>query len=101
MFLTWTRFGCILNGASESNGKTQEHTMMDSATRLQLIARISYYIGWLCALCGALVHFGLGTAALRSINITQRNLFEASLMFFVISAASVLRANAARLSHTE
>jgi hypothetical protein len=67
---------------------------MDSATRLQLVARVSYYIGWVSALCGTLVHFGLGAASSRSINISARNLLEASLMFFLISAVSVLRAGA-------
>ena len=67
---------------------------MDSATRLQLVSRISYYIGWLCALCGAIVHFGLGSASFLSMGISKRNLFEGSLMFFLISAVSVLRAGA-------
>jgi hypothetical protein len=68
---------------------------MDSATRLKLIARISYYLGWLATLCGAAVHFGLGTAVFRAVEISKRNLFEGGLMFFLISAVSVLRASAA------
>jgi hypothetical protein len=67
---------------------------MDSATRLQLVARVSYYIGWVAALCGTLVHFGLGAVVFRSIDISQRNLFEVSVLFFLISAVSVLRAGA-------
>ena len=67
---------------------------MDSATRLLLVARVSYYLGWVLALCGAVVHLGLGATLLRSMNLTQRNLLEASLMFFLISAVSVLRAGA-------
>lgn len=65
---------------------------MDSATRLQLIARVTYYIGWIFTLSGALAHFGVGAAALRSLSLSQRNLFEAGVLFFLISAVSVLRA---------
>jgi len=68
---------------------------MDSATRLKLIARISYYLGWLATICGMLVHFGLGTAIFRAMEMSKRNLFEGGLMFFLISAVSVLRAGAA------
>jgi hypothetical protein len=67
---------------------------MDSGTRLLLIARVSYYIGWLLALCGTVVHFGLGADLLRSMNVSPRHLLEGSLMFFLISAVSVLRAGA-------
>jgi len=65
---------------------------MDSATRLQLMARITYYIGWVAALCGGVVHLGIGVAMFRSIDLAKRNLFEASMMFFVISIASAVRA---------
>ena len=65
---------------------------MDSANRLQLAARITYYLGWLSAICGALVHFTLGAGMFRAIDINKRNLFEASLMLFAISMASALRA---------
>jgi hypothetical protein len=64
---------------------------MDSATRLQLTARITYYIGWLAALCGAVAHLGIGVNMFRSIDLVKRNLFEASIMFFVISIASAAR----------
>jgi hypothetical protein len=67
---------------------------MDSATRLLLVSRVSYYIGWVFALLGAVVHFGLGVAMFRAINLSQRNLFGGSLLFFLISAVSVLRAGA-------
>ena len=65
---------------------------MDSATRLQLMARITYYIGWIAALCGGVVHVGIGAAMFRSIDLFKRNPFEASVMFFVISIASATRA---------
>jgi len=58
---------------------------------LQLMARITYYIGWIAALCGGLVQFGLGAAMFRSIDLVKRNLFEASMMFFIISIASAAR----------
>jgi hypothetical protein len=64
---------------------------MDSATRLQLVARVTYYLGWIAALCGGLAHFGLGAGLFRSIDLLKRNLFEASLMFFVICIASAAR----------
>lgn len=67
---------------------------MDSANNLQQIARVSYYLGWVFALVGAVAHFGLQTPIFRSTTLSQRNLFEGSVMFFLISAVSVLRAGA-------
>jgi hypothetical protein len=71
---------------------------MDSAARLRLVSRVSYYLAWLLALFGALVHFGLGAGILRSMSLSQRNLLEGSLMFFLISAVSVLRAGTSKTS---
>ena len=34
---------------------------MESVTRLQLVSRITYYLGWLATALGALSHFGLGS----------------------------------------
>ncbi len=65
---------------------------MDSVNRLQLTSRITYYAGWVLALLGAFVHFGLGAAIFRAIGLPQRNLFEGSVMLFLISAAAALRA---------
>lgn len=65
---------------------------MDSANRLKLAARITYYLGWIAAVCGGLAHFTVGAGMLRAISLPQRNLFEASIMFFVISIASGVRA---------
>jgi len=65
---------------------------MDSATRLQLMARITYYLGWIAAVCGGVVHFGMGVNMFHSMDLVKRNLFEASIMFFVISVASAARA---------
>jgi hypothetical protein len=66
---------------------------MDHVARLQLISKVSYYAAWVFAFCGALAHFGV-VAIFRSMELSQRNLFEGSLMFFLISAVSVLRAGA-------
>ena len=65
---------------------------MDSENRLKLTARITYYLGWIAAVCGGLVHFTLGARMFQAINLPQRNLFEASIMFFIISIASAVRA---------
>lgn len=64
---------------------------MDSVNRLQLVARVTYYFGWLSALFGALVHFHLGTAMFLAVRLAKRNLFEASVLLFLISAVSALR----------
>jgi hypothetical protein len=66
---------------------------MDSFNRLQLIARVTYYLGWIAAVCGGLVHFTSAVAIFRSIALTKRNLFEASMFFFVVAIASALRAS--------
>jgi len=65
---------------------------MDSANRLRLVSKVTYYIGWLSAVLGGLVHFGIGVGAFRALHLSQRNLFEGSVMLFMISAASSLRA---------
>ena len=65
---------------------------MDSANRLQLVSRVAYYGGWVLAVVGAFVHFGLGAALFHSLALPQRNLFEGSVMLFLISVASSLRA---------
>ena len=60
--------------------------------RLQLIARITYYVGWICLACGFLVQLNIGTALLISLNVSKRNLFELSVVSFLICMASELRA---------
>jgi hypothetical protein len=66
--------------------------LMDSRERLNLIARVTYYLGWLLLIIGGLVHAGLGKAFFQSIGLPQRNLFEAGMALFLICAASSLRA---------
>jgi len=68
---------------------------MDSKERLRMIARITYYVGWLLAVLGALAHFHLGASILQAALMPQRNLFEASVLLFLISAVSALRVIAA------
>ena len=67
---------------------------MESVTRLHLVSRITYYLGWLATALGALSHFGLGSR-LVAIGVSQRNLFEASVLFFIICMASELRTRVA------
>jgi hypothetical protein len=65
---------------------------MDSVSRLKLVSRITYYAGWAFALFGALVHFGLGAAMFGAVHLLRRNLLEASVLLFLISMASAVRA---------
>jgi hypothetical protein len=65
---------------------------MDHLARLQLVGRITYYLGWIAALCGAAAHFQLVTRIFALSNVTKRNLFEASVLLFLICTASELRA---------
>jgi hypothetical protein len=67
---------------------------MGHLARLQLVGRITYYIGWISLLCGALAHLGIGRAAFTAMSLTKRNLFEVALVCFVICIASELRATA-------
>jgi len=73
---------------------------MDSVQRLRLAARVTYYLGWISAACGALVHFTVAVGLFRSLEINKRNLFEASVMFFLICAASELRVLASSKAET-
>lgn len=65
---------------------------MDHVTRLQMLARATYYLGWLAAICGALVHFNVAMKLFVKIGLPQRNLLEAAVVLFLISMASALRA---------
>lgn len=65
---------------------------MDHVTRLQLIGRITYYVGWITLLCGGLVHLSIASKLFLAMRLTQRNLFEVSVACFVICIASELRA---------
>ena len=65
---------------------------MGHFARLQLVGRIAYYLGWISLVCGGLVQFNIGKAAFMALSLTKRNLFEVSVVLFVICMASQLRA---------
>jgi len=65
-----------------------EDIFMNSAVPLLLVARITYYLGWITTICGGVVHFLAGVAAKFPVALAQRNLFEASVLLFIISIAS-------------
>jgi hypothetical protein len=64
---------------------------MDHVARLQLIGRVTYYVGWITLLCGGLVHVNIATSLFLAMRMTQRNLFEISVISFLICVASELR----------
>ena len=65
---------------------------MDHVARLQLVGRLTYYLGWIALLCGAVVHINIARSLFLAIDLTQRNLFEVSVISFVICVASAVRA---------
>lgn len=65
---------------------------MGHVARLQLIGRITYYLGWIALVCGGLLHLNIARAAFLAMSLSKRNLFEVSLAFFLICIASELRA---------
>jgi hypothetical protein len=60
--------------------------------RLQLVARVTYYLGWISLLLGGLVHLNVGKSLFVVVHLSKRNLFEVSLVLFVICLASGVRA---------
>ena len=67
---------------------------MENVTRLRAVAKITYYLGWISAVLAAIAHFFLGRHPYDAINLSKRNLLEASALFFLISVASELRSRA-------
>ena len=67
---------------------------MSHVIRLQLIGRVTYYVGWIALICGGLLHLNLARTLFLAVNLTKRNLFEVSVVCFVICIASELRAHA-------
>ena len=65
---------------------------MGHFVRLQLIGRVTYYFGWIALLCGGLVHFNIARALFVTMHVNKRNLFELSVVCFLICMASELRA---------
>jgi hypothetical protein len=64
---------------------------MDRAARLHLIGRITYYVGWIALFCGGLLQLNIAKAFFLSVSLTKRNLFETSVVCFVICMASEVR----------
>ncbi len=65
---------------------------MGHFARLQLIGRVTYYAGWIALALGGLVHLNLARSLFVAANISKRNLFEVSMVCFLICIASELRA---------
>ena len=65
---------------------------MRNFIRLQLVAKATYYLGWIALVCGGLVHFRVAESLFDAMHLTKRNLFEASVVCFLICMASELRA---------
>ena len=65
---------------------------MRNFVRLQLVAKVTYYFGWIALVCGGLVHFRVAESLFDAMHLTKRNLFEASVVCFQICMASELRA---------
>jgi hypothetical protein len=73
---------------------------MGHFARLQLVGRATYYLGLVSLLLGGLVHLNIGRSIFMAISLTKRNLFEVSVVLFVICMASELRALALAGSQT-
>ena len=66
---------------------------MDHAGRMQLVGRITYYVGWCrVGMWGLVSHQCCKGSVLAAGSLPQRNLFELSIVCFVICMASELRA---------
>lgn len=65
---------------------------MGHAARLQLVGRVTYYLGWIMLLMGALVQINIAKPMILAMSLTKRNLFEASVMLFLVCIASQVRA---------
>ena len=73
---------------------SKEGFTMSHVIRLQLIGKVTYYVGWIALVCGGLVHLNIATKLFLAVSLTQRNLFEVSVVCFLICIASELRARA-------
>jgi hypothetical protein len=66
---------------------------MDHASRLQLIGKLTYYLGWIALVCGGAVHLNIAKGLFTALQLSQRNLFELAVVCFLIAIASQLRAH--------
>ncbi len=65
---------------------------MDRLARLHLVARITYYLGWIAAILAGVLHIAkIGSALERAVNLSDRNLLQASFLLFVMCMASEVR----------
>lgn len=65
---------------------------MERSERLQLTGRGCYYLAWLLALLAAVGHFTrLNVTLGDTLNISGRNLLEASIVLFVACIATEVR----------
>jgi hypothetical protein len=71
---------------------------MSHVIRLQLIGRVTYYVGWIALVGGGLFHLNIASKLFSAMTLTPRNLLEASVVGFLICIASELRAHVARNS---
>jgi len=85
---TCTYFGAVVTATSGN----QEGGMMDQSARLHLAGRITYYVGWIALVCAGLVHLKFARNLFAVMSLTKRNLFEVSVVCFVICVASEVRA---------
>jgi hypothetical protein len=65
---------------------------MGHFARLQLIGRVTYYLGWIALLCGGLAHLKIAQGLFLAMTLSQWNLYEVSVICFLICMASELRA---------
>ena len=65
---------------------------MNHVTRLRLIGRVTYYAGWIALVSGGLLHLNIARTLFLAVNLSKRNLFEVSVVCFLICIASELRA---------
>jgi hypothetical protein len=65
---------------------------MGHFVRLHLVARVTYYFGGIALICAGLVQVHITRALFAAMGISKRNLFELSVMCFLICMASELRA---------
>jgi len=65
---------------------------MDRSVRLHLVGKTTYYIGWISLLCGGLVQLNVAKSLFIAMSLTKRNLFEISVVCFIICVASEVRA---------
>lgn len=64
---------------------------MDRA-RLNFVGKTTYYVGWFALLCAGLAHLNIARTLFTAMSLTKRNLFEVSVLCFVICMASEVRA---------